>query len=136
MAPVRKRQCGMLNKMARILVAEDDDSMREFLSEALDRNDHDVTAVRNGKEAMARIGDDEFDLLLADVDIPGLDGISLARRARDGQSDLPVLFVTGYANKVIIEDGLLSEDVRVLSKPFGLQDLIRTVKRMLPANRA
>ena len=68
--------------MAVILLAEDDDSMRTFLAKALERAGYQVRAVSDGIDALAALAEEgEVDLLLADVVMPGLDGIELARRA-------------------------------------------------------
>ncbi|MEX2010167.1 MAG: response regulator, partial [Dongiaceae bacterium] len=83
--------------MARILIAEDDDNMRAFLARALRRAGHWVESASDGLEAIAMIGDQEFDLLLADVVMPGMDGIELARRASKQNAHLKVMFITGFA---------------------------------------
>src|SRR3546814_8114227 len=73
--------------MAQILLAEDDASMREFLAKALRNAGHHVVAVGDGLDAMESLDGFRADLLLADVVMPGLDGIELARRAaKDRQS--------------------------------------------------
>src|SRR5258708_14200812 len=83
--------------MAGILLAEDDDNMRTFLSRALRRAGHEVHAVADGDAALAWVSDRPVDLLLADVVMPGIDGIELARRANDLWPDLPVIFITPFA---------------------------------------
>ena len=67
--------------MARILIAEDDDAMREFLLHALTRSGHEVSALSSGDAAIQYAEAERFDLLLADVDMAGMDGVELARRA-------------------------------------------------------
>ena len=79
--------------MARILLAEDDDSMRAFLKRALERAGHDVEAVGDGVDALAALIADRFDLLLADIVMPGLDGIELARRASDDDPAMRVVLI-------------------------------------------
>ena len=83
--------------MAQILLAEDDDSMREFLAKALTRAGHDVRAVGDGLDALTTLSEEQVDLLLADVVMPGLDGIELARRAAKEQPHIKVMFITGFA---------------------------------------
>jgi two-component system cell cycle response regulator CpdR len=83
--------------MAQILLAEDDDSMREFLAKALRRAGHEVVPVGDGLDALAQLSELPFDLLLADVVMPGLDGIELARRATKKQPGIKVMFITGFA---------------------------------------
>ena len=119
--------------MASILIAEDDNSMREFLAKALRRAGHEVVAVGDGLDAMARVTDARFDLLLADVVMPGLDGIEVARRATKKQPGLKVMFITGFAAVALRAREQSPKDARVLSKPFHLRDLVDQVDVMLQA---
>jgi two-component system, cell cycle response regulator CpdR len=116
--------------MANILLAEDDDAMRQFLSTALSRDGHKVSCHRDGQQALAAL-DKHYDLLIADIVMPGLDGIELARRARASDPRLRVMFITGFA-AVALEDGKpVVPGATVLSKPFHLRDLVTQVKQLL-----
>lgn len=119
--------------MAQILLAEDDTSMREFLARALGRAGHDVVPVGDGLDALAQLADTPFDLLLADVVMPGLDGIELARRAAKKQPGIKVMFITGFAAVALRAREQSPRDARVLSKPFHLRDLVDQVDLMLSA---
>ena len=76
--------------MARILVAEDDDAMRQFLAVALARAGHDIVAVEDGDIAARTIEQDHYDILLSDIRMPVVDGLALARAARRRCSSAPV----------------------------------------------
>ena len=117
--------------MASILVAEDDEAMREFLSQALKRQGHEVTAVSGGAEALHMLAKARYELLVADIRMPGVDGISLARCARRDHPAVPILFVTGYAGEIMAENDFRTDKVDVLPKPFRLAELVDTVSRML-----
>ena len=117
--------------MARILLAEDDDQLRLFLSRGLQRAGHLVDSVADGVAALALALKENFDLLLADVVMPGLDGIALARRVTEQQPGIRVMFITGFAAVVMQEDSLLSNRPRVLAKPFHLRHLIAEVEALL-----
>jgi two-component system cell cycle response regulator CpdR len=119
--------------MARILVAEDDDAMRQFLAVALARSGHEVVAVGDGDSASRNIEKDDYDLLLADIRMPGIDGLQLARAARDRQPLLPILLITGYAAEALNARDLIEKDVRVFSKPFHLHEIVRQVSHLLAA---
>ncbi len=116
--------------MARILLAEDDSSMRTFLKKALERAGHAVVAVPDGAAAMERVGQQGFDLLIADIVMPGLDGIELSRRATRMDPALKVLFITGFAAVAMTARQEFS-DAQVLSKPFHLRELVDNVERYL-----
>ncbi len=117
----------------RILLAEDDDSMRGFLVRALEKAGYDVIAYANGEEAFERMKTDPFTLLLTDIVMPKMDGIELARRASELDPELKIMFITGFAAVVLNSDVAAPKDARVLSKPFHLKDLVREVDRLLDA---
>lgn len=118
---------------SRILLAEDDDSMRGFLERALVRAGHQVMAFANGQDAYERLQAEPFTLLLTDIVMPRMDGIELARRATELHPDLKIMFITGFAAVTLNNDTAAPKDARVLSKPFHLKDLVREVERLLAA---
>lgn len=120
--------------MAFILLAEDDDSMRTFLANALARAGHQVESCADGLEASRLLDDVGFDLLLADIVMPGMDGIELARIAADKVPGLKVLFITGFAAVALkAQQSQPGGTAKVLSKPFHLRDLVDEVDRILAA---
>src|ERR1051326_4067783 len=114
--------------MARILLAEDDDQMRTFLTRGLRRAGHAVDAVGDGEAALARSHTADYDLLLADVVMPGIDGIELARRVAAHQPGIRVMFITGFAAVALQDNGFGAKRPRVLAKPFHLRHLIAEVE--------
>jgi len=117
--------------MAQILLAEDDASMREFLAKALRNAGHHVVAVGDGLDAMESLDGFQADLLLADVVMPGLDGIELARRAAKLQPGLKVMFITGFAAVALKNRDQTPQGARILSKPFHLRHLVEEVDSIL-----
>ena len=117
--------------MARILLAEDDDQMRAFLGRGLRRAGHAVDAFGDGESALAHAREAEYDLLLADVVMPGMDGIELARRLATRQPGIRVMFITGFAAVVLKDDRLGGDRSRVVAKPFHLRHLIAEIKALL-----
>lgn len=115
--------------MIRILLAEDDDSMREYLARALERVGYSVTAVDRGTAALPWLERDRFDLLLTDIVMPEMDGIELAQRAAAMIPGLRVMFITGFA-AVALKSGGTPPNAKVLSKPFHLRELVAEVDRM------
>ena len=115
--------------MAKILLAEDDTSMREYLQRALQRVGYEVSAVGCGTEAMPLLETDHFDLLLTDIVMPEMDGIELAQKASAIDPEIRVMFITGFA-AVALKAGRKTPDAKVLSKPFHLKDLVAEVERM------
>lgn len=117
--------------LRRIILAEDDDSMRGFLVRALEKADYDVVAFADGEAAYEMLKREPFSLLLTDIVMPRMDGIELARRASEIDPDLKIMFITGFAAVVLNSDNAPPKDARVLSKPFHLKDLVREVDRVL-----
>jgi two-component system cell cycle response regulator CpdR len=116
--------------MARILLAEDDDQMRAFLARGLRRAGHAVDAVGDGEAGLARSANADYDLLLADVVMPGIDGIELAQRMAAHHPGIRVMFITGFAG-VAVADELAPQRTRVLAKPFHLRHLIAEIDALL-----
>lgn len=117
----------------RILLAEDDESMRGFLERALTKAGYHVIAFANGKEAHERLQEEPFTLLLTDIVMPQMDGIELARRATELDPEIKVMFITGFAAVTLNTNSRPPKDARVLSKPFHLKDLVREIDRLLAA---
>ena len=116
-------------EMIRILLAEDDRVMREYLTRALERSGYAVTAVDRGTEALPLLETERFDLLLTDIVMPEMDGIELAQKAAELVPGIRVMFITGFA-AVALKAGRKAPEAKVLSKPFHLRDLVAEVERM------
>lgn len=121
--------------MTRILLAEDDQVMREYLTRALEKSGYAVTAVDRGTAAIPLLERERFDLLLTDIVMPEMDGIELAQRASEMAADMRVMFITGFA-AVTLRAGKTMPQARVLSKPFHLRDLVLEVDRMFEVGSA
>ncbi|HXA40401.1 MAG TPA: response regulator [Phenylobacterium sp.] len=118
--------------MPRILLAEDDDSLRGFLARALERAGYEVVACADGDEAAA-ILDQEWDLLLTDIVMPGMDGIEVARQAAALHPDLRIMFITGFAAVALAAGSQAPAGAKVLSKPIHLREIVSEVERMIAA---
>jgi len=119
--------------MARILIAEDDDILRAFLVRALDGDGHDLTEAVDGATALAALNsfNGEFDLLLSDVKMPGMDGIELALATGRRHSDIAIMLMTGYADQRERAYGLDALVHDVISKPFSVDQITRVVREAL-----
>ena len=120
--------------MANILLAEDDQSMRDFLTLALTKAGHEVTAKENGIAALQELEhNQDYDLLLTDIVMPGMDGIELSQMATTACPSMKVMFITGFAAVAMGNKGVQSGDAKVLSKPFHLKELVGQVNSLLDA---
>ena len=118
---------------ANILLAEDDDSMRSFLTRAIEKAGYSVTAVDRGTTALPLIATGHYDLLLTDIVMPEMDGIELAQRAATLAPKMKVMFITGFAAVALNRQSDAPQRAKVLSKPFHLRDLVNEVQKMLAA---
>ncbi len=122
--------------MIRILLAEDDDVMREYLARALTKSGYAVESVDRGTTALDLIKSGQsFDLLLTDIVMPEMDGIELAQKAAVIAPMLRVMFITGFS-AVSLKAGQAMPNAKVLSKPFHLRDLVLEVDRMFEVGSA
>ena len=112
--------------MIRILLAEDDDVMREYLARALTSAGYHVTAVDRGTEAVPYIDSGTFDLLLSDIVMPEMDGIELAQHTAKAAPQTQVMFITGFAAVSLRAEENVPQ-AKLLSKLFHLKDLVREV---------
>jgi two-component system cell cycle response regulator CpdR len=119
--------------MQRILLAEDDDSMRRFLVRALEKAGYQVESFGDGAEAFECLQTQSFTMLLTDIVMPEMDGIELARRAAEIDPGMRIMFITGFAAVALHPDNRAPKDARILSKPIHLKDLVREVDRLLAA---
>ena len=129
--------------MARILVTEDDDQVRSFVSRALTMDGHDVVEACDGEDGYDRLtaeampdGRAGFDLLLTDIKMPFMDGIALTREAARRHPDMPILMMTGFADQRERAADLEAAVVDVVSKPFTLARIRQAVSLALQERRA
>ena len=124
--------------MARILVAEDDDNVRQFVVRALELKGHDVVFAEDGglaAEAMAE-HNGEFDLMLSDIKMPVMDGIALALSVGAAFPEITILLMTGFADQRERAHGLDALIYDVIPKPFSLQMLMDKVDDALAGRPA
>ena len=127
MVPRRLR----LNGVTTVLLAEDDTGIAEPLSRALQREGYEVMVVRDGHTALAWADQDEIDLLVLDLGLPGMDGLDVCRRLRRVRPDVPVLMLTARTDEVDFVVGLDAGADDYVAKPFRLAELLARVRALL-----
>ncbi|WP_417621120.1 cell cycle two-component system response regulator CpdR [Parasphingorhabdus sp.] len=115
--------------MIRILLAEDEQAMREYLTRALEKANYEVVAVDRGTAAVPLLDAQKFDLLLTDIVMPEMDGIELAQHCAAVCPETQVMFITGFSG-VTLRAGETVPKAKILSKPFHLRDLVLEVDRL------
>jgi len=124
--------------MARILVAEDDDNVRAFVTRALEMSGHEVSDASDGGLALeiANEHNGNFDLLVSDIKMPVMDGIGLALAIGAQYPAMTILLMTGFADQRERAHGLDALIYDVLGKPFSLAQLIEKVNDALEGKPA
>lgn len=119
--------------MARILLTEDDESVRAFVKRALQMDGHEVLTAEDGAEGLSVLQRERgrFDLLLTDIKMPVMDGIALALAAARDYPGLRILLMTGYADQRERAANLEALIVDVVTKPFTLADIRAKVAAVL-----
>ncbi len=118
-----------------VLVVEDEEAVRALARRILERAGYSVLTASSGADAQSVLATAKapIDLLLTDVVMPGMNGRELAQALRVARHDLRVLFMTGYTDDAILRSGTLDDDVRLITKPFSADDLVRAVRQALDA---
>jgi len=123
--------------VARVLIAEDEDTLRALCQRALEGDGHEVVAAADGGEACEMLAREHgrFDLLLADIRMPVMDGIALALAAARDYPEVNILLMTGYADQRERAHGLDALIHDVIAKPFSLADIRSAVNAAIAAGR-
>jgi CheY-like chemotaxis protein len=119
--------------MARILLADDDAAARDLVQRALAGDGHTVAATQDGAEALERLksASPGFDLLIADVQMPAVDGIALAERSLALYPSLRVILVSGFVDELDRAKHLKAKVARVVAKPVTLEGIRAAVRAAL-----
>jgi two-component system cell cycle sensor histidine kinase/response regulator CckA len=116
-----------------VLLVEDEPMVRSVAERALTRHGYSVITADNGEDALAILAKNEpIDLLISDVVMPGMDGPTMVREARQSRPDLKILFMSGYAEEQL-RKSIDIENVAFLPKPFSVTDLAEAARRVVMA---
>lgn len=118
-------------KNPRILVAEDNPSVREFVVRSLTGAGYHVTAVADGQQALDVLVHESFSVLVTDIVMPNVDGIALALKAVRLFPDLRIVMISGYAQERMRAHNLDALVHRVIAKPFSMEEICEAVKDAL-----
>jgi CheY-like chemotaxis protein len=121
--------------MTTILIVEDNPITQRVLGLTLSSRDYHIIQAGNGVEALARLNDTPIDLMLSDVNMPQMDGLTLLRHVRDDQRfmTLPVIMLTANGQEAIRSTAVSLGADGFLTKPVGSQELLETISRCIYA---
>ena len=122
--------------MPRVLIADDEDSMRMLVARAIAMDGHEIVTAADGAEALEILGEGAFDLLLTDIQMPVMDGIALALTAARDFPRTTILLMTGFADQRERASNLSAIAHDVITKPFSVADIRTAVADALAAGKS
>ena len=120
----------------RILVIDDEELVAESLKKLLKKSGYEVEIVRSGKEAIEKIKESDYDLIVSDIRMPDINGVEVVKKIREylkkeGKPAVPEILITGYASKENLEEAQKLEVADYIYKPFNIREFLEVVKRNL-----
>lgn len=115
----------------RVLVVDDEPSIRDLLSKTLALADYEVDASPDGRTALERLRVLPYDLLIVDLKMPGIDGLTVIREARRYKTDLPVVIITGFSSESAAIEALNLGVSGYLTKPFRVPEVLKAAAKAL-----
>ena len=119
----------------RILVVDDDERVLFVFHDALVRlgNEYEIVTARNGREALKKVGEAPFDLIITDLRMPDIDGIALTEAIRDSSSSVSVIWMTAYGCHTLKAEAARLAVHRCLDKPLEISEIRKTAREALQA---
>ena len=114
----------------KILILDDEELIIRTLAKLLEKNGYEVMVVKNGEDAVAMAEAEDFDLIISDIRMPGINGLEAMKTIYQGKK-IPTIFITGYADPLLEEEAKQTDAVAYIYKPFDLSDLMEKVKKVL-----
>ncbi len=115
----------------KILLLEDDTTLNETVTEFLEENGYEVVSVYDGFEAQDKLYETKFDLLLLDINVPGIDGLELLKESREEGVVAPAIYITSMDSVDDLERGFESGCDDYIRKPFALKELLIRIETLL-----
>jgi excisionase family DNA binding protein len=115
----------------RILVVDDEQAVRDLVSRYLATADYEVEAVEDGPTAIERLQTNPYDLLITDLKMPGMDGLSVIRETRRQFADLPIIIITAYSTEASAIEAINLGVSGYLTKPFRMERVLAVAARAL-----
>jgi excisionase family DNA binding protein len=120
-----------ISERPRILVVDDESSIRDLLSKTLALAEYDVDTATDGRSALERLRLYPYDLLIADLKMPGIDGLSVIREAKRLKADLPVIIITGYSTETAAIEAVNLGVSGYLTKPFRVPQVLAAAAKAI-----
>ncbi len=117
-----------MSRKVKLLIVDDNRDLCESLSDILELMGYEVMTVFNGHQAIAAVEKEQFDLVLMDVKMPGINGIDTLKILKKISPGLKVIMITAFADDVFFKEGLQSRDFEVARKPLNIDKFLELLK--------
>jgi len=118
-----------MKKLGRVMVVDDEENIREVLSNYLDSMNYEVDTAEDGQEALNKYQKGDFDLIISDLLMPNIDGLELLKRIREIDKDVIFLMITGYPSIETAVDAIKKGAYDYITKPFHMEDVKLRIER-------
>lgn len=125
----------MTNSKATILLVEDEENLHETLKLNLEMEGYEVSSAFNGTEALKKVGNEYFDLIIMDIMLPEVDGIAVIESIRVNNNEVPILILSAKNSSIDRVLGLKKGADDYLTKPFNLEELLLRVEKLINKNK-
>jgi excisionase family DNA binding protein len=130
-APAATARPAAANARPRVLVVDDEASIRDLLAKTLALAEYDVDVAPDGRSALERMRLYPYDLLIADLKMPGMDGLTVIREAKRYKADLPVIIITGFSTESSAIEAVNLGVAGYLTKPFRVPQVLAAAAKAL-----
>jgi len=122
--------------MKKILVVDDEELVTKTLTKLLKKSGYEVDIANNGSDALEKVKNSKYDLIISDIRMPDLDGVEVIKRIRrylkeNNKSTIPEILITGYASEENLKDAEKLAVLDYVYKPFDIKDFLATIKKNL-----
>lgn len=118
----------MLNGKPLILAVDDEESIRNLIKYTFEPNDYEVITAENGKKAISILDNNPVDVIITDLLMPSMTGITLIREMKKRKSSIPIIIITAYGNTDMVKEIIAEGVFRLIEKPLDFDILIPIVK--------
>jgi DNA-binding NtrC family response regulator len=118
-----------------ILFVDDDPNLQKMVEIFLRTTDYHLSFAKNGRTALKMYQEGSFDLILTDIQMPEMDGITLVREINKLDKSIPIIIISAFGKKSMAQKAIAEGASKILDKPFDSQALIGIIKELLPAYR-
>jgi len=125
----------MTNSKATILLVEDEENLHEALKLNLEMEGYEVSSAFNGTEALKKVANEYFDLIVLDIMLPEVDGIAVTESIRVNNNEVPILILSAKNSSTDRVLGLKKGADDYLTKPFNLEELLLRVEKLIEKNK-